>query len=336
MWKQEKTLKVSKDTNARGVISPEILIVSSRLDFASDYITQALVERGASYLRLNTDDLKNYDIFMNPLKGTIQGKLGDFEFSISPERLRTIYFRGPTFLRELSPTSYTPEEKVSRVQWASFIRGLMIFDNCRWVNHPMSTYRAESKPVQLALAQKLGFLVPNTVVTNSGNFEQGLANDQQTLILKSLETCLLEIEGKRGFVYTNVVREDEVRKSKLSLAPVILQELIEPKIDLRVTVVGNKVFAAEIFENKNGITGDWRLKKDSVEYVDCKLPEEIKSKCIKLVQELRLSYGAIDLARKGDDYYFIEINPTGEWAWLVERANQQIDQAIVDYLLATG
>lgn len=327
---------MSNGENVIKIMHPEILIISSKLDFATDYITQSLAERGASYIRLNMDELKNYEIYLNPFEGTIRGGFGNFEFFISRERLKTIYFRGPTFLRELSPTTYTPEDKLSRVQWASFIRSLMLFDNCRWINHPMSTYRAESKPLQLALAQKLGFLVPRTAITNSINFELGFTNDRQMLILKSLETCLLEIDGQRGFVYTNVVNEDEIRQASLSLAPVILQEFIEPKIDLRVTIIGDKVFAAEIFQEKRGITGDWRLKKKSVEYVDCELPEDISLKCIALLKELNLSYGAIDLARKDNEYYFIEINPTGEWAWLVERAGQKIDQAIVEYILANN
>lgn len=327
---------MSKKDNFMEVISPEILIISSKLDFASDYITQELADRGASYIRLNIDELKYYDIIMNPIEGTIRADFGKCKILISRERLKTIYFRGPTFLRELSPHNYAPEEKLSRVQWASFLRSLMLFDSCKWVNHPMSTYHAESKPVQLAFAHKLGFLVPNTIVTNSVNFEEEIVNEQQMLILKSLETCLLEVEGKRGFVYTNIVHKDDVRPSNLSTAPVILQELIEPKVDLRITIIGNKVFAAEITQNKRGIKGDWRLKKESVEYVNCDLPEEIKVKCITLLKKLNLAYGAIDLARKGNEYYFIEINPTGEWAWLVERAGQRIDQAIVDYLVVNN
>jgi len=34
-----------------------------------------------------------------------------------------------------------------------------------------------------------------------------------------------------------------------------------------------------------------------------------------------------------DEYYFIEINPTGEWAWLVETAGLNIPIGICDFLL---
>ena len=35
------------------------------------------------------------------------------------------------------------------------------------------------------------------------------------------------------------------------------------------------------------------------------------------IKALGLEFGAIDLALQDDVYYFLEINPTGEWGWLM-------------------
>ena len=46
-----------------------------------------------------------------------------------------------------------------------------------------------------------------------------------------------------------------------------------------------------------------------------------------------LVFGAIDLALQDGKYYFLEINPTGEWGWLVDQAGLPIDEAIAEALL---
>ena len=34
------------------------------------------------------------------------------------------------------------------------------------------------------------------------------------------------------------------------------------------------------------------------------------------MSDLGLHYGRLDLLFTGEDYYFLEVNPNGEWAWL--------------------
>lgn len=46
--------------------------------------------------------------------------------------------------------------------------------------------------------------------------------------------------------------------------------------------------------------------------------------------KLKLQFGGIDLIYMKDTYYFIEVNPTGEWGWLLNSAGMRIDIAIVD------
>ena len=54
------------------------------------------------------------------------------------------------------------------------------------------------------------------------------------------------------------------------------------------------------------------------------------------MKKLSLSFGGINLALVGDTYYFIEVNPTGEWGWLTSCANLPIDKAIVYTLVNRG
>ena len=68
-------------------------------------------------------------------------------------------------------------------------------------------------------------------------------------IIKSLDTAVLRIENKEAFVYSNVVRGSELAHAQLSIAPIIIQDYLYPKTDIRVTVIGDSVFAVKILLN---------------------------------------------------------------------------------------
>ena len=53
------------------------------------------------------------------------------------------------------------------------------------------------------------------------------------------------------------------------------------------------------------------------------------------MQRLNLTFGGIDFALVDEKYYFIEVNPTGEWAWLKTAVKFSIDKEIVK-ALTTG
>lgn len=44
--------------------------------------------------------------------------------------------------------------------------------------------------------------------------------------------------------------------------------------------------------------------------------------------ELNLNFGGIDLVYSNGRYYFIEVNPTGEWGWLEVKTDMKISSAI--------
>jgi len=244
-------------------ICPEILIISDRHDYSTDHVTFQLNEGHASYLRLNRDQFVNFDINLDPLKPRVYGNTQNFSFEIMPENLHSIYFRAPIYLRDNYQPGLGIDEQLGRNQWASFIRSLVVFDDVLWVNNPQATYKAEIKPYQLYIAKKLGFNTPKTVVTNTIPLESTFG---KKLIVKTLDPAILTINNKEGFIYTNFVDHKDLLEKQLSSAPIILQEALIPKIDIRVTVVGDIVFAVSIKKNGEGLNGDWRLEKEDIKY----------------------------------------------------------------------
>jgi len=213
---------------------------------------------------------------------------------------------------------------------------MMVFDTPLWVNHPWQTYRAESKPFQLRSAALAGFVIPETRICNAPPpKDDKVWRGSQQAVVKALDSFLVRVSEKEdAFFYTRSIMAEELEAYSLAEMPVIFQERIEPKTDLRVTVVGDHVFPVTILLSGQGIEGDWRLKKNAVEYRPYELPATVQAACVTMMQKMGLIFGAIDLAVRNGSHYFLEINPTGEWAWLVDQLGLPIAEVIADALCA--
>ena len=66
------------------------------------------------------------------------------------------------------------------------------------------------------------------------------------------------------------------------------------------------------------------------------MPETEKQKILSMMSALNLNFGGIDLALVDGKYYFIEVNPTGEWGWLENSTGCEISKSIADALCLEG
>lgn len=306
----------------------DVLVISNTLDLATDYVCVELNCRDTKYLRINRDRLEQYKIHLDVLNNVLEVTI-DSDSYIVTDSLKSVYYRAPIYLRDIYKYKISIEEQLSRTQWSAFIRNMAIFDNARWMNPTDATFKAENKMLQLRTANKIGFECPYTIVTNTTINNISNENDY---IVKSIDTALLQYGENEAFVYANKVTGKEFSSYNNNIAPVMLQDYIKPKIDIRVTVVGEAVFAVKILKNNKGVDGDWRTLKDDIVFVPFDLPDTILSHCKKIVRELGLQFGGIDLIDSDGKYFFIEVNPTGEWGWLVNSADLPIDKAICDFL----
>jgi glutathione synthase/RimK-type ligase-like ATP-grasp enzyme len=154
--------------------------------------------------------------------------------------------------------------------------------------------------------------------------------------VKGLDTVLLRVDGHEIFGFTTFEASEKLESGAWRLAPATIQAALTDKLDIRVTVVEDQVFAASITVDGYPIAEDWRRRKRDAQFRRFDLPLETTERCRKLVRSLGLRFGAIDLALCDGEYYFLEINPTGEWAWLVDSAGLPIDEAIANALTRKG
>lgn len=218
-------------------------------------------------------------------------------------------------------------------------RGLWELLNCVWVNHPEHIRRANSKLHQLSVAHQVGLEIPKTIVTNDPDeARKFIGSCHGDVITKPLSRGLVDQSDQPMALYTSVVSPEQAHHAQqVQYTPSFFQEYIPKDVELRITIVGNQVFTAEIrSQQRDDTKDDWRRNALSLEHKEHQLPVEIQEKLLRLTKAFNLQFGAIDMILTPDGrYVFLEINPSGQWAWIEELTGLPISEALIG-LLAKG
>lgn len=298
-----------------------ILIVTHKNDLTADIVIRKLNEKKINYFRFNTEDylIKN-DVSLvlnNSSQYYLINNISNFK-SIWFRRIKTPNFESDYIHSEI--------KHLFNNLW-EMIEG-------KWLSIPKYIYIAENKLFQLVIAKKIGFNIPNTLVTsNRSELKNFFFENKQNIIIKPLKQGRVINKDKVGLIYTNILDVNKISKlDEYILTPCIIQENLGKQLEIRVTVVENKVFAAYIDSQIDIETKvDWRRGKKKFKVFN--LDFDIEQKCIQLVKKLNLSFGAIDLILTPEnDYYFLEINPNGQWGWIEYDTGLKISDSIIDYL----
>jgi len=199
----------------------------------------------------------------------------------------------------------------------------------RVMNPLAAELAARRKPYQLVMAARMKLDVPATCVTNDPADATTFNNDlPDGTIYKALTGTSFQ------FTETRAMGEAE-RKTfdLLRLAPVIFQQRIDGRPDVRVTIVDDEVFAAQLNPKHPEAQLDWRLDM-TVEAQPHDLPRDVTDRLRDYHRAMGLRYGAYDLRRDvGGRYVFFEVNPGGQFLFVEIHAGAGISAAIAESLL---
>jgi glutathione synthase/RimK-type ligase-like ATP-grasp enzyme len=211
-----------------------------------------------------------------------------------------------------------------------------------WLTRYSDLLLAEVKPRQLALAAQVGFRTPQTLTTNSPAAVRKFAKGLPQMITKSMANTLPVVDGTVRYFYTSKFDVEKADLNGLRLAPAIFQQAIDTVQALRITVVGQDVFAAVLDEeaptDQPDIT-DWRRQYNAGgrHFRRFELSDSVRRQCLELTRLMVLDFGAIDiLIDVAGNYWFLEINPNGQWAFIEDDTGMPIGEAVAELLDAGG
>jgi glutathione synthase/RimK-type ligase-like ATP-grasp enzyme len=193
------------------------------------------------------------------------------------------------------------------------------------------------KLYQLEMARRCGLIIPETIVTNDPiKALEFSKNHQGKIIYKLIDSrsglCFPTFELPRSIPTMPFRDSDNEHLDQVDLCLHLFQERIKKVSDLRVTIVGNVIFAAEIKSQSQGELLDWR-SNPSLPVEPFKLPDKVKENCLLLMQKLGLSFAALDFCLDADgNCSFLEINPDGQFLWIEEALGLPISEALARLL----
>jgi glutathione synthase/RimK-type ligase-like ATP-grasp enzyme len=256
---------------------------------------------------------------------TIRGRQHDLA------RVGAAWWRRPQQPQVSSDIAHQTHRLFALNETAEALAGLWHALDAFWVNDPALDHVAHRKIAQLRVAQRCGFRLPDTLISNDPD-EVRLFIDRhgyRSIAYKSFSA--LEEEWRE----TRILRSDEISLiDNVRYAPVIFQEYVEAVYDVRVTLVGEEVFAAAIHSQETSYPVDFRMDIVNAEIEAVELPSEIVDKLQTYRRSLGLQYGAVDMRLRPDgQYVFLEINPAGQWLFVEEATGQPIAEALARLLV---
>lgn len=322
-----------------GSTAPQVLVISTAVDEATDAVVGALHARGATVHRFNTEEFPFHaGLTMSWAAGEPSAWLRLPEAEVPLSALTSCWYRRVRVPLRPAAMEAGPYEFALR-ESRSAVLGLALSQQMPLMNNPTYTWAAEVKPWQLTAAVRCGLPIPATVITNDPTkVRAAFSSWAGQMIAKPVRSGYLEEGGVGRAIFTSAVRAaDLADDDALACAPAIYQRLVPKRCDVRVTVVGRRVFAAEILSQTDPAACiDWRRTSDAhLPHQPATLPVRLEAVLLELCDLLGLQFAAIDLVRTvEDDYVFLEVNPGGQWLWIEDILGYPITGSVADWLLA--
>ncbi len=333
-------------------------------------ITKRLSEKNISWFRFNTESfplLTKIGLYCSN-QNEMYATLSDGNKTVDTRQITSHWFRRfGDFLLSEGLDGY--EERFARNECLATLQSVFSQMDCFWVNPRLNESQANVKVHQLQVAKAVGLSTPLTLITNQPNEARAFVeNNRSATLFKPISGAAIGGQPPR---YTKEVSEsysgqfalppaspiDEPDQTHYAIfariltpermtqidsivgCPVAFQEYVEKRLELRITIIGEAVFAAEIYSQEYEATKiDWRhlsTVPDSIptHKVHC-LPDEISGKLLELMKHLGLVFGAIDMILTPEgEYVFLEINPAGQWEWIEKLTGMPITDTLTDMLI---
>lgn len=239
------------------------LFLTNRDDASVEYLIGKFREHSIDYLRINSEDLELLNFEVDPT-GRVKCFVEDQIYVFS--KVKSVVFKR-------IPTKYNnpPDDENAAYlnnERKHFFEGLYLtLEDAKWVNPMFATHTAERKIYQLKAASSIGLNIPKSIITNKLKTAIAFLEAQSRAIIKPISNGLQVLKDKAYSIYTTAINAQGFRDLELAETfntPVFLQERIANRYDIRVTVVGETVFAVRISKESTDV--DWRKPNIQKQY----------------------------------------------------------------------
>lgn len=310
-----------------------IFCITHSQDFYTiDRFFQHLSSKNIPYFRLNSDQLNHLQkISINENSFEITDEKGNF---IHSDHITGVWHRKAW--RISVPEELDQEyEKIFRNEYASLRYNLFTqLEHLPWINPYENERKIDgNKMLQLKIAHQNNLIIPATIFSNDEEkvkafFEQHCSGKA----IAKLHGVTRKTMNGEDLISTMIIEQDTLENlSDIIYCPMIFQPYIDKEYELRIMYVDGEFFTGKINNSENA---DWRVGHEGYFWIAYELPDEVKTNLVSMMKEMGLYTGAIDMIRgKDGKYYFLEVNPQGEWGMLEKELGFPIAERIADNLI---
>ncbi|MGW2044233.1 ATP-grasp ribosomal peptide maturase [Streptomyces sp. NPDC001858] len=307
-----------------------VLVATEENDITADMVITHLNRRGVPVVRFNPADI-GLDLTVTARLGScpasVAGHIRTPSRTAGLEHARAVYWRRPVWPEFEHLRDVDALFAAAQVRYG--LGGILYaLPGCLWVNHPLRNAAADYKPAQLALAHRMGLTVPPTLVTNDLDEARRFIREHREVVHKTLRWTPYQRDGVGLTSWAEPVRAEELDDS-VRVTPHLFQACVDKVADVRVLIVGRRVFAVRI---DSGLL-DWRKDYGRLRYGVVDLPDSLVKALLAYLDHLGLVSGSFDLALDhGGEFHWLELNPNGQWGWLEEKTGLHMAAAFADLL----
>lgn len=199
-------------------------------------------------------------------------------------------------------------------------------------------YKYVNKVVALLYAQALGIDYPDSIVTRKKDDLIQFISAHSKVITKTISNPVFLDENNSSFgMYTTRLTLHDIKQYPNTFFPMYVQEQIPKEYEIRSFYIDGSFYSAAILSQNDDQTKlDFRrynhTKPNRV--VPYHLPSEIERKLTELMNRLNLLTGSLDLIYYQNKYYFLEVNPVGQFDMISTPCNYNLGEIIAKHLIS--
>lgn len=314
-----------------------VLIVTNKDDLHADIVATRIAADGGVPFRLDLDRYPaDYALGCGFDGLRWQGTLRHSSSggSLTLDEVGAVWMRKKAdFLYPSGPLA-GQEKAHADAETEHILLGLLRSLDCYWMSHPDAVRGSMWKPEQMQRAARMGFAVPDSLVTNIrsevDSFRAAAPHGIVFKALSSLSTAAGNVPPEErvtgGLATTRIGDEHDEMLDAVAELPGFFQHYVPKRHELRVTVIGDALFAARIHSQDDPRTAtDWRDMSAEIRFEAAELPGDLARRCLDFVHSYGLTFGAIDLIVTPDgETVFLENNPVGQFLF-VEQLVPELD-----------
>ncbi|MEO4005046.1 grasp-with-spasm system ATP-grasp peptide maturase [Flavobacterium sp. CAU 1735] len=201
-----------------------------------------------------------------------------------------------------------------------------------------------SKLKMLNVALSLGIKIPDVLITGNNLELYQFTTKHKKVITKPIKNPYINFKFNSHSIKfstrSKLLTKDDLEEKESFFSPSFFQKYIEKKYEIRSFYSDGLFKSMAIFSQQNEKTKIDFRNYDRIRPNRCVpylLPKTLERKLHKLMIQMGLNCGSFDIiVTPQNQYYFLEVNPIGQFQWVSLNCNYYIEKLIAKRLTKNG